>query len=337
MRKKWIVGILIVVMTVSLGMAGCSKMPEQNEDNGNIAGTDGIIKEVKDEYYMLSISDYDADINEILTHLIDDYDTYKDKIQMVEEKVETSDARWQTQYQYTLETGGPAYIWEMYNPDHMFKLHWRKHGDGVIDNSATSVSVTDIEGAKKIAMDVAELFETELEFYEEEIVQYYDINNQPAEEVAIYDFRQTYDDVPLAYAAFINSGKQTLYGPEFCVVVDGNGLCQISTYALVEMGEPIQTYHSREFISLEEVKRKIENYCASFNANIGNEGYKMQATIEECEIVYIPYLEKNEDVLIPAYELVVIEDDGKDVWKVHYIVDVFTGYVYYRAGFEQIS
>lgn len=337
MKQKMVATVLITILLAGMCLTGCQTEQGEGKENSTTTQKSELLADMKEEYYMLSVSDYEGDIEEILEYLIEDYDIYEDKIQTTEEKEEKLDAGLQTEYTYTLETGGPAYMWVIDDPNYRFRFSWSKYADGVIDSSAPSASVTDTKETKKIAMDVAELFDADLELYKEELVQNYDINNKPAEEVAIYDFRQTYDNAPLAYAAFIDGGQKILFGPGFSVVVDGNGLCRISSHDFVEVGEPIQTYHSKEFISLEEVERKIQSYCSSFHVNIGIEDYEMKATIESGEIVYIPYIEQNEKVLIPAYELMVIEDQGEEIWRMHYIVDVFTGYVYYRTGVDQLS
>ena len=345
-KQKTFAVFLIGVMAVSLFLSGCQA--EQNDatqgstKNASDVETesDSVLSGVKDQYYMLPISYYKEDMDKILSSLIEDYDSYKAKIEMTERQVETSNDGVKTEYCYTLETGGPAYAWNMNDEDYIFNFDWYKYTDGVIDNSAMASSVTDTEKGKELSIAIADLFDVELEFYQEEVMQMYDINNEPAELVADYEFRQIYQGVPLSYGAFIYTGGQELYGPTFRTVVDGDGVCMLGAFALYDIGEPIQTYYSKEFISLTEVQRKIESYCTKFNTNIGVEGYEMTATIQSGEVVYIPYLEKNELVLIPAYELIVLEDEGEasdEIWKVHYIVDVFTGYVYYRSGFDVVS
>lgn len=67
-------------------------------------------------------------------------------------------------------------------------------------------------------------------------------------------------------------------------------------------------------------------------ANVGaDEIADVQIAIKDVEIVYIPYLEKNETVLIPAYKLTMVEtwENGMS-GEYRYIMDVFTGYVYER-------
>lgn len=330
MKKRCVAILLVGVLLAGMCLTGCQTEQNISKENQTTIQESELLADMKEEYYMLSVSDYECDLEAILEYLIEDYGKYKKQIEFKEYQVETSDAGQKTKYEYTIETGGPAYRWELFEEDYMFQFDWYNYADGVIDADTSSIPVKDTEGAIEIAKAVAELMDADLELYAAETAK-------STKLVEYVDFRQTYDGVPLAYGACVKVGRQELYSPSVHTVIDGNGLCMLNAFALLDVGEPVKRYHSKEFISLEEVERRIQSYCTSFHTNNGNKDFRMTATVEKAEVVYIPTMENNEKVLIPAYELVVIEDDGKDVWKVHYIVDVFTGYVYYRAGFEQIS
>lgn len=335
--KRKVISVLLIGMTLAgMCLSGCLTNQEQSKEDDQTIQKSDLLTDVKEEYYMLPVSDYEGDIEEVLEYLIEDYTVYKNQIETTENQVETTDG-WKTQYQYTLKTDGPAYKWNAFEEDYMFEFYWYKYADGIIDDSAMSVSVTDTQVAKELALAAADIFDTDLELYRERMIQNYDKDNQPAEVVAIYDFRQIYNGVPLSFEGVIDCGSQSLYCPAFDVVVDGYGLSRVGAFSMFDVGEPIKSYHVKEFISLDEVERKIQSYCSGFNINIGNEDYTMTATIESGEIVYIPYMEQNEKVLIPAYELMVLEDHEGEVWRMHYIVDVFTGYVYYRTGVDQLA
>lgn len=325
MRKR-LLGILLAVCCVAgCCLTGCSGDAGNSAREGNKGefGTDFAL-----EYYMLPVTDYEPDWDVILAGLIENYASYKDDVQISELDTEPGEA---AIYSNCLLTDGPAYEWWSHEDD-PGSIHLWKYEDGVIDVGAKvpmQLSVTDCDKAKAQALEVAELFDVELVCTEEEPLT---IDNTV--DIMVYDFQQQYKGTYIARQVFVTVGNERLSSPSFYVDIDGNGMCILSADGLLEIGEPLKTYNSGEFLALNEVEKKIESYCTSQLSNITGEAASVEVTIEEADVVYIPYMEKEQKVLIPAYELIGMEADGTQELKMRYVVDVFTGYVYARGAIE---
>lgn len=325
MKKRMIVTMLSALLAAGCCLTGCSGDAGNPTGEGEKSefGTDFAL-----EYYMLPVTDYEPDWDVVLAGLIEDYDSYKDDVQISELDTEPGAA---AIYSNCLLTDGPAYEWWSHEDDPGRIQLW-KYEDGVIDEEAKvpmQLSVTDCDKAKEQALEVAELFDVELVCTEEKP---YTIND--AIDIMVYDFQQQYKGTYIARHTFITVGNERLSSPSFYVDIDGNGMCVLSAGGLLEIGEPLKTYSSGEFLAVNEVEKKIESYCASQLSNITGEAASVEVTIEDAEVVYIPYVEKEQKVLIPAYELIGIEADGTQESKMRYVVDVFTGYVYERGAIE---
>lgn len=325
MKKRYIVITLSVVLAAGCCLAGCSGDVGKNGGAGTNAelGSD-----FAQEYYMLTVTDYEPDWDVILAGLIADYDSYKGDVQISQLDTEPGES---AIYSTQLLTDGPAYEWWSHEDDPGSIQMW-KYEDGVIDEGAKvpmQSSVTDYDKAKAQALEVAELFEVELVCTEEES---YTINDTI--DIMVYDFQQQYKGTYIAKHVFVTVGNERLSSPSFYVDIDGNGMCILSAGGLLDIGEPIQTYNSAEFMALDEAEKKIESYCASQLSNVTGDTASVEVTIEEADVVYIPYMEKDQKVLIPAYEFIAMEADGTQELKMRYVVDVFTGYVYARGAIE---
>ena len=320
MKRKYMAAVIVLVLAAGIGVTGCSSGVGGDKTSQTKAS---LGEDFAQEYYMLSVTDYQLNQEEILSVLIEDYESYKDQVQV---GLFDSDLGG---YENQLLTDGPAYSWYSFE-DEPNKLLWWKFADGVIGEVKVPMqkSVEDQNKTKEQALEVAELFDAALVCTSEE-----KYSGEGNIEFMVYDFQQQYEGTCVAEHVWVEVGNERLSCPSFYVDVDGNGVCLLSVSGLLDIGEPIKTYQSSEFISLAEAEKKIENYCASISLNIGAEEESVDVTIQEANIVYIPYMEQNQKVLIPAYELYGTEQGGSTDESLQgttyrYVVDVFTGYVY---------
>lgn len=107
---------------------------------------------------------------------------------------------------------------------------------------------------------------------------------------------------------------------------------QIALGGLIDKFTVIDTYDSDDFLPLKAVNEILEVYMYQEGIICNGEPLEVEVTMQDVEIVYFFSEENSQSVLMPVYEIDVLEDNSKVHFKATYLVDVFTGYVYDRAG-----
>lgn len=323
--KKYIA--LMMGLLLSLGiLAGCGE-DDSKQPATEIGTIDQAEREFQDTYYMLSTTPFEVDTEKMVSYLVVDYETNASNVTMETEEINDIGLPVDTRYHYALTVGENYYEWELSKIDASFFV-WSTKLTSEPDYHS-GVPVVDFAAADTLteALLAEAGIEAVLLSKEEYPLAAGDGNKLG------YRFEQTYEGVPISEGLF-DIGAQTVWGPYLTIDIDGSGYRSVAFHNLVMVGEVLKTYHSSEFLAVEELEKRAISYNLSFMSNVGvDRTPQVQMEIKNIEIVYIPSLEKNQTVLIPAYRLVMEEiwDGGAGMsGEYRYIMDVFTGYVYER-------
>lgn len=133
-------------------------------------------------------------------------------------------------------------------------------------------------------------------------------------------YRQRIDGTPIS--VFQNTLPYEIYAD----VSKANGI-QIGFCTVVDEVQEVATYNVQEFIPLNVVNEILEQYMKQGGGSIYGESIIVDITIQEAEIVYCIDEEGGQYILKPAYEIDVLEDNGRVKLEATYVVDALTGYV----------
>lgn len=322
--KKFIIIGLSIFLCMSL-LSGCENIPsEEPVDNDSTA--ERMQCDMNAEYYMLSIAPFDMDVDLMLPYLTKDYNQHQSAVVTSTEEINDVGLS-DTRYDYEVIINERDYGWTLSTCDSSYFV-WRTKLASEPDYHG-GIPVEDYETADCLVEDLLKTAGIEAQLYSKEK---YPLIGEDGNTLS-YRFYQSFEEVPIA-DVMLQMGGQHIEGPFMEVDMDGSGFRLVAFHDLVQVEDVLKTYSSAEFLEFKELENRAEAYNKSFLANVGSgSSVEVDVTIKEAQIVYIPSLEKNQMVLIPAYCLVMEETWEKDHirdGKYRYIMDVFTGYVYER-------
>lgn len=137
-------------------------------------------------------------------------------------------------------------------------------------------------------------------------------------------YRQIVDGVPIST---MPSGIDSVIRVD---VGKYSGL-QIDLCCIIDELKLIETYETKDFLSLEKVDAIVEQYINKEVERFGLEP-NIEVTIQSVEITYYIVDAHSGSYIKPIYEIDVIENNGRFDFHATYAVDVLTGYVEYRLG-----
>lgn len=295
MKKRY----LVIMMTAFLlGVAGCGTT---EGENANIDAS-----ETADEktYYKLLVEKQYFDMEELKTLVFGELEYDESAVETIKYE-DRPDL-------YSLDIDGKNYKWEFI--DGVVTNYWLS-----IDNEKQGVEIKNEKQARKASDDlVAQLgVAVSDNVVVQELHHLYEGENE-------YQYALVYENVEIATNSDIDVGDELLYPSSICTIVGGDGVKMLSLTNVVKVTDVLETYSSSEFISRQQLLKAIDTY--EDKLWIGMDDVKL--TIGEEKIVYVPYVEDNQSILIPAYVVpVAYEIDGEHS-EGTYTIDAFTGYVY---------
>ena len=91
------------------------------------------------------------------------------------------------------------------------------------------------------------------------------------------------------------------------ITVGKSGITAVGICAIYQFHDTLETYSdASKYLTEEKLGELVKDYYKEF-ANLGSKG----EIIKKIEVIYLPYPEKGKDVLLPVYQLTVI-DEGED-------------------------
>ena len=115
------------------------------------------------------------------------------------------------------------------------------------------------------------------------------------------------------------------HGTYIALTIDDSGICGVCISNLMQISSSVTTYQkAADFIGDEQAMALAESY---YDQLMGKEGaYSALGGRTELNIIYMPYLENGKNMLIPVYEVSVLNTDGDPMFCA--VLDALTGYVY---------
>lgn len=305
MKKVILLGMVFTLFFVN----GCTNDRQHSltEENNK-----KIISEEKNTiYYKVPIYDYDLNIEQLLEQLMTGVTDYKMNVTTTDEVVDTLNGMVINNVNEVI-SDNRTYTWETRVADSSYFI-WRRD-----DKSKIKLPVKNIKQGHDVAYSFVETLDLDVELVEEELFSI----ESCVGDVYSCTYGQAYENIPICNTAPIRIGKEEWIGPYMEIDVDGDGIWSVAIHGLVKFGTPLEQYTFTDFISMEQVKRQIENYL---QIKMLKEPSEVQ--LSEPQIVYVPSMESSQLCVIPAYQIkAVIPEEGSGYYEM--VVDVFTGYIY---------
>lgn len=261
-------------------------------------------------YYKMEMTPAVYDVDSILNCLIPGYD--KSRVQREGED-------------YSIELDGIKHTWYL-----------GKKGFGYSNDSSQKRALTEKEALaysdafiKQAGFQVAEhptILGQEHGMWENKA--YYEIT---------YEFQ--YKDVPILGESYIDlkngDDENSFASGEFITIsVNESGIWSVRLTNLFNPGAVLEEYQPEDFISKNQLESIIDLARTSFYQELPN-GERRSYRVESVELIYIPWLEKGNWVLLPAFSVncisLYINDKGEIEESKQLnpmLIDAVSGYVY---------
>ena len=302
--NKLYIGIILVM---GIFLCGCSNEDSYISSNGLTDNEDYVfVTDLQDQYFKLEIENANFSSYGLLEFLTDDLDYEREDI--IKTKLDTV-------CMFSLDAEGKNYKWYSTDTNYWF----------AIDNEKKAEPIEDYEQARWASDD----FVSRMGLIVSEDVQ--EVKLTDLYEGALeYIYEMDYEGVKILGREAVDIGDELLYGVGISVLVDGNGIKIVSLNNVPEIQGVLETYEPTDFIPVSRVYQMIDTYN---NLIYGTE-QPWECKIDEIQVIYIPYIEGDTKVLIPAYEVKATYKWAEEIGKSKYIIDVFTGEVYAYTGAE---
>lgn len=293
-QKGNIISRLLWVCLASVFLiCGCSTKTEMSDDNEE----EPVSSEVSETFYKLQVQKGTLDEAEICSMWIPSFDAAK--------VISTSNAEGVAK-QITVD--GVTYSWII--NENTFT--------GYCDRS--DFSTADEETAKQLGA----------QFVENLGYQTHSVPFVSTDERGVINLKYTfqYDGVEILGDKILYIGREDENGTRgtyLSLDICDSGIYSLYISNFMQITSIVATYQKdTDFIGNEQAISLTESY---YDQLVGESGaYSAQTDRTEIKIIYMPYLENGNSVLIPVYEVTALSSDGDSCFCA--VLDALTGYVY---------
>lgn len=248
------------------------------------------------EYYKYKIvSYYECDAEEIANYFIEDLEQYQDKIES---------SQISGMIDYTVKTDTGSYYWDE---------HFEPSGCCFLKRDG-GLTKTAYEKQKEQALAYVESLDVDLRC---EVVE-------DKEREVHYEYRQYINGTQIS--------DNDVYGTVIYVDVSKYDGFYVMLSCLIEEVEILETYETKDFISVEAALKRAESYRKKSASDRGEDPSEIEVCLKEVEVVYYTKEVNGENVLIPMYEMQVEEKVYGRSWDAVYTIDALSGIVSQREG-----
>lgn len=280
----------VLVLGMAIVCAGCGN-PVSNNSVHTVESVSAVSLDLSDTYDKYQVTKlYEFDLNEVAAYFIDDYETYADLIK---------EEFWSNAHEYHLTFEELSYTW----------------GESIGDDGTYSIWFD-----KRYTNDRQDIFEDEIEKstgYVEQLAADFVLESiQTDGDAEVYLYRQQIDGNAIAEIAM---------GSQINVIVSRKGGFSVSIMNAIETVSACETLESTDFFTCDNVYKSAVSYLKGEASEYEIAEADVDLTIEKITVVY--YMDGG--ILVPVYEVCVIENVCDLTYKTRYYMDVYSGIVRY--------
>lgn|GEM_PF-5098601 len=124
------------------------------------------------------------------------------------------------------------------------------------------------------------------------------------------------------------AGMQEIQGEYVSVTVSGTGINGVEISNIMKPTQVLETYDAEaDFIAPDKLHQMNDIYFEKMYSELG-EDIPATFSIKNINVIYMPYMEENIQILIPVLELEVISEIEGSQITTSIIMDAITGYIY---------
>lgn len=297
--------IISIVLVSSIALRGCSSNEStensetKNNQTVNVDIEQGITERVEGSYSKFAVENQKLDVKSILKLLISEKEDSIDNMDMGTEE-------------NTIETNGIKHTWSLVNNTFMY---YNDKNIGIIEDKEKAENKAS-EFVKMLGWDISN--NTEITTGDDgSLIYTYTLQHNGVELMGNYNVYLPDNDETPVQGAYIEIG------------IGKEGIIRVYISGILNFNDTIKSYDaSKDFIDKEKLSKTVLTYYKEIYADLG-EDIKATLNIESFSIIYMPYREKKNIVLIPVYDVTLEKKINGNLQEAKMLIDAVDSYVYY--------